>query len=224
MKLIWTKSLENKIKETLRLINWILSKEGPHAFLFSGSPASTFLLYMIREMILNENSVLVFHVDLIKNQLSLYQYLEKIVKLFGFDILRERNEYLIDYIETKGNWDEFYYCHTQKVMHNIAVRFKLKSLLLADHGVSKKEKCKEISLFTGFNLLEIRPLNDFKIEDVTKLIKINNLPFCPIFRKNFKIDSKDLFEEEEKFIRVWNTDLETEKKEIVSKLKNLGYL
>ena len=223
-KLGGSKLTREKIKEASRVIRWALNREGPHAALFSGSPASTVLLHMIREVTGEEIRVLVCHVDLLRNHLAIYQYLDKMGKLWGFKIVRERNEYLIDQAEITGDWDEFYYRHTQKTRNKMAEECRFRHLLLAEYGESRNEKFQEISLNVDFHLFEVRPLLGFKGEEVSELIKMNNLPFCPIFRETLEAEGKELLGNHGELIAVSGSDIEAEKREMASKLKSLGYL
>ena len=217
------KSLEEKIEEARKLIRITISKEGPHAVIFSGSPASTVMLHMIREVGGEKAGVMIFHVDLLKNHVALYQYVGKIEKLWGLEIIRETNEYLVDQEQVKEDWDEFYYRSTQKARNRMAEMCKVTHLLVPECDKRKSDKVQQIVISGHYRLFEVRPLLGFVSEEIRHAIKINNLPICPIFESTLR-GGEELCGRHEELRAASPSETEIEEKEMASKLKSLGYL
>lgn len=215
---------KEKIEKASGVVSQILSEAGPHVVLFSGGAASCALLHIIREVGNQEIPGVVCHVDLLRNQIVLYQYLEKMRRLWGFDLIRERNWDLVDLRDITGDWEEFYYAHTREILYGVAEKYGLRYLLLPQHNESKTDSCQEIRSRSGFHFFEIRPLVGFTTEEVATMIRTNNIPLCPIFRRAIEGAAREWPEGNREGAVTFQTSIEIEKEEMASKLKSLGYL
>lgn len=220
-KVVYKNSVEEKIKVAHNIIDWALNKEGPHAVFFSASHPSTVMLYLIREAKKNGEMILVFHVELLKNEVRLYQYLRKIEILWNLGIRRERNEFLISQEEITGDWEKYYYHNTLSVRNKMILKYGIKFLFVADYGPYRTDTIRKITIARNYPLYEIKPLLSFNKEEIMEVIKIQNLPVSPLFGVASKEDY-DL-SISKKLIGKYEENTDNEEKEVASKLRSLGY-
>lgn len=218
------KSIFEKQMKATKIINTILNQAGIHALLFSGSPASTVLLHLIRTVKGGEITLLVFHIELLKGFSKIYQYLGKIERLWNFKIIRKINEKLIDSIDIDSDWEELYDLHTKNTVYTLLRKYDVTYVFSANYGKSESKDMEGVCLEKDPNLKIVMPILHFSIEDIWETVQDNNLPYCSLFRNKFKKVHPDLvgIEPNSNILQRGGTDLEH--LETAKKLKNLGYL
>ena len=218
------RSIIEKQYEAIEIVKNILNQVGTHAVLFSGSPASTVLLHLIRTVKGGKIPLLVFHLELIKGFSEIYQYLGKMERLWEFKVIREKNERLLDRMEIDSTWDELYGAHTRKPLNALFKKYRATHLFLPDYEKSQKEEMKGDSFRGLQGLTEVRPLIHFTIEDVWNYIQKNNLPSCSLFKNELEKVESDLAWRRPEGDTSQKNGTDTETLETAKKLKNLGYL
>ena len=183
--------------------------------LFDGDNYSVIILHMVREI----QKTPVLFIDTSVKFKEIYQFIEKMRKLWGFKLIRESNEAVLKTI--KFGEDRNKCCNMLKTKaiedaikkHNIDILF----------AYEDEEIKKDMELFKiEDSQIVIYPIMHFSREDVLNYIKKYNLPYCSLYDKGYKdiqctpctlpITPKD--EQLEK----------QDEEEIKKRLKALGYM
>lgn len=212
-------SLLDKEKISMDIISKALSMAKTPCYLFTGEIDSVVALHLIK--LLQDGSINfpILHIDTTVEFPEIYQFIEKMQRLWGFQLIRERNDEALRTATIAENKELC--CHLMKseALKKTINKYGIDYLFLAKRRDEKKDPFFSVR---GKCAL-VNPLSYFSDEDIWDYVKKYNLPYCSLYNryKNFLcVPCTPVFS--------WAEDTREkdmiEGKEITKKLKALGYL
>jgi phosphoadenosine phosphosulfate reductase len=214
-------SLEEKVKTSLNIITETLSRaKNPYA-LFTGRIDSLVMIHLIRRLQDGTINLPVLHIDTTIELPEIYQFIEKMQRLWGFQLVRESNDVALQTLIIAE--DNELCCHLLKTetLRGAIDKYEIDFLFLAKRLDSKE---KDDIFFVNEKIISVNPLRNFFEKDIWDYIEKYNLPYCSLYSNNRKKimcspcthtnfrkkpEKKEFFEGE---------------KDIAKKLRALGYV
>ncbi len=214
-------SLLDKEKISLDIISEALSMAKTPCYLFTGDMDSLVTLHLIKLLQDGNINFPILHIDTTVEFPEIYQFIEKIRRLWGLQLIRERNEEALRTIKIAENKELC--CHLLKTeaLRNAINKYGIDYLFL---GKRWNEKAEDPFFFVQEECILINPLSHFTEKDSWQYIKKYNLPRCSLWDQvHTKIAcylcTPSHLDKRKKVIN----DITVDKK-IAEKLKELGYL
>ncbi len=210
--------LEKKENQALEIIKKELAGARNPFILFDGKTGSLVTLHLLRKVNESRIPIPVLHIDTSVEFKEIYQYIEKMRKLWGFKLIRERNEEALKTIKFAEDKEK---CCT--ILKTDALKKAIKK-----HNIDRlfsfeddEIKASEPFIIHGQNTI-VYPIKHFCKEDIWTYIKKYNLPYCSLYDKGY-IDLRctlctDLVRPKEESFK------KQEEEEIKKRLKALGYM
>lgn len=183
--------------------------------LFDGDNYSMIILHMIREI----QKTPVLFIDTSVKFKEIYQFIEKMRKLWGFKLIRESNEIAIKTI--KFGEDKKKCCNLlkTKVLQDSVKKHNIDILFV--HEDEKIEANNKLIIIKDVHTM-IYPLQHFSVEDVWDYIRKYRLPYCSLYDIGYKkiecIPCTDSPGQKDKGLE------KNDEEEIKKRLKALGYM
>ncbi len=213
--------LEKKEAIALDIIDEGLSIAKNPFMVFTGRKDSLVLLHLIRRFQNGRITIPILQIDTTVEFEDIYNYIEKMKKLWLFKLIRERNEEALQKLKIAENKEEC--CGRLKVeaLKNIIGRKGIDYLFM-DIRWDESEACTtETFILNKGTHTGIHPILLFTEKDVWDYIKKYNLPYCSLYDRGYKdiqcvpcTDSLKLKDEQN----------EQKEEEIKKRLKALGYM
>ena len=209
--------LEEKEKISKKIISKVFEKAKNPYVLFNGDKESLIVLYLIRQLLDGRIRLPVLHIDTTAYFPEVYQFIDKMKKLWGFSLVRERNEEALRTISIAEDKKSCCRLLKTETLQKAIDKYEIDYLFFAkswDEGkgdplLNSKENCDLIN-----------PLHHFSENDTWNYIKKYNLSYCSLYDRGFqKINCIPCIKE----IKKAKPD-KKEDKIILKKLKELGYL
>ena len=175
--------LEEKEKISQKIVSETLEKaENPYA-LFTGDKDSLIVLHIIRQLREGRIPLPVLHIDTTVYFPEVYQYIDKMKKLWEFSLVRERNEEALRTIVIAENKELC--CHLLKTeaLRKAAEKYGIDYIFLAKRSDEQKE---DPFFFIQENCTLVNPLFHFSEKDSWEYIKKYNLPYCSLYKQGFR--------------------------------------
>ncbi len=182
---------------------------------FSGGKKSTVLLHLIKRAY--EGTLNVLHVDTTVEFDNIYLYIEKMRKLWRFNLVRERRGNIED-IRIAGNREEC--CRKLKTepLENAIEKYRI-DCLFAGRTRDEKEGGRFVS--EGNDHYGVHPILHFTERDIWDYIRKYSLPYCSLYDQGYrKLDCKPC----SKIVSEENESNSHEQEMIKDRLRGLGYL
>jgi phosphoadenosine phosphosulfate reductase len=210
------KTLEDKEIEAVKIILDTIEKAKNIFFIFDGRAESLIVLDLLRRI--NDGKILipVLFIDTSVEFKDIYQYIEKMRKLWGFRLITEKNEEVPKTF--KFGMDKEKCCNIMKTdtLKNAIKKYKIDQLFAYyDEGIKidKELLAKDIIIY---------PLQYFSNKDVWDYIQKYNIPYCSLYDKGYKnitcIPCADPLKSNNE------QTIKEDEDEIKKRLKALGYI
>lgn len=202
------KLAQEKIKKELK------NSENPF-LLFDGRSGSLVILHLLRQI--NMGKVPALFIDTTVEFKEIYQFIEKMRKLWGFRSIIERNENALKTIKIAEDREKC--CSLLKIeaLENAIKKHNIDRLF-----VFMDDKIKaELFIKDGIDIL-VYPIQHFSSEDIRNYILKYNLPHCSLYDKGYynilcvPCTNAEKFEKKQKS--------KQDEDEIKKRLKALGYI
>lgn len=185
---------------------------------FSGGKKSTVLLHLIKQSYEGELNVL--HIDTTVEFDNIYLYIEKMRKLWQFNLVRERRSD-IEAIRIAENKEECCKKLIMEPLKNTIEKYKIDCLFV---GITCHEKEGEKFVPVEDDDYSVHPILHFTEVDIWDYIRKYNLPYCSLYDQGYrKLDcepcTKIVSEGNERSY----SDIQEEEM-IKDRLRRLGYL
>jgi phosphoadenosine phosphosulfate reductase len=208
---------EEKEKRSHDIISEALSRAKNPYTLFTGGKDSLVMLHLIQQLQDGKIPFPVLHIDTTVYFPEVYQYIDKMRKLWGFSLVRERNEEALQTISIAE--DKKLCCRLLKTetLRKAIDKYEIDYLFFAK---SRDEAKEDPLLISKKNCELINPLHHFYENDTWNYIKENNLSYCSLYDRGFqKIDCIPCAK------KINNVkSVKSEDTTILNKLKGLGYI
>ena len=178
--------LEKKEKVSKKIISKALEKAKNPYVLFTGDKDSFIVLHFIRQLYDGRIPLPVLHIDTTVYFPEVYQYIDKMKKLWGFSLVREWNEEALRTISIAE--DKKLCCRLLKTetLRKAIDKYEADYLFFAK---SWDEGKGDPLLISKENCESINPLYLFSENDTWNYIKKSNLPYCSLYDRGVqKID------------------------------------
>lgn len=214
-------SLEEKERISQDIISETLSRATNPYALFTGTRDSLVSLHLIRQVQNGKIIIPVLHIDTSVEFPEIYQFIEKMRKLWCFSLLRERNEEALRTITIAEDKKLCCFLLKTEALVRAIEKYGINYLFLAkrweeqgdDPFFSVRGKCTLVNT-----------LSHFSEKDSWDYVKKYNLPYCFLYNRGYKnfVCYHCVPTSLEKGDKMGRD--ETEDKEVAKKLKALGYL
>jgi phosphoadenosine phosphosulfate reductase len=176
-------TLEEKENLALQIIKIELDDTENPFILFNGSVESLVVMHLLRQINGGKISIPVLHIDTSAEFKEIYQYIEKMRKLWRFRLIRERNEEALKII--KFGEDRERCCSMLKItaLENAIKKYNIDRLLAVEDGKIKMKT--DLFIIQGRNTM-VYPIKHFSEEEVWDYVKRHNLPYCSLYDKGYK--------------------------------------
>jgi phosphoadenosine phosphosulfate reductase len=215
-------SLFDKEKMSSDIISEALSKAKAPYCIFTGELGSLVLLHLIRRLQDGSINLPVLHIDTTVEFPEIYQFIDKMRKLWGFRLLREKNDEALRTITIAE--DKELCCRLLKTeaLMNAINKYGIDYLFLAKRW---NEQAEDPFFSIQGKCSLVNPLSHFSEEDTWDYAKKYNLPCCTFYERVFKKNvcfpcTGLLLTQGNKF----QDESQHEKEKVSQKLKHLGYL
>lgn len=214
-------SLEEKVKISQNIISKAISKSKNSYALFTGGNDSLIMLHLIKTIQMGKITLPVLHIDTTVEFPEVYQFIEKMRRLWGFLLVTERNENALRTIRIAE--DRQLCCRQLKMeaLRKAIDKYKIDGLFLAKRSDGKKQD----PFFLVHEKVNITtPIQNFLEKDIWNYIKKYNLPFCSFYDNKYYeitcLPCTQAYVEKKSDKR----NDKSEDYEIAKRLKELGYL
>ena len=214
------KKVRPKIEQAKQIINETLSKAKRPFVEFTGGKDSLVTLSLVKEV--SKGPVSVLFIDTSTHFTEIYHFIEKMQKLWRFNLAREKNGEALGSIKIAEDRAECCFQLKTKVRRESIKKYEIDYLFT---GVRRDEEEATGSVnyvFPETECVSVNPIVYFSESDIWEYIRENNMPYCSLYDKGYKsIDCVPCTE---------MTGLKPESgekdnsQEIMKKLKQLGYM
>ena len=180
---------------------------------FSGGKKSVVLLHLIKRGCVGALNVL--HIDTTVEFENVYLYIEKMQKLWRFNLVRERRSD-IEGIRIAENEEECCRKLITEPLKNAIEKYKIDCLFV---GITWDEN--EGERFVSEGDVYVHPILHFTERDIWEYIKRYNLPYCSLYDQGYlKLDCKPCTK-----IASERSESDIQEQEMIKdRLRRLGYL
>jgi 3'-phosphoadenosine 5'-phosphosulfate sulfotransferase (PAPS reductase)/FAD synthetase len=211
------RKLEEKEESAKKIILKALSRAKNPYILFTGKIDSLVMLHLIQQLQDGKLSFPVLHIDTTVYFPEVYQFIDKMRKLWGFALLSERNEEALRTISIAE--DKKLCCRLLKTetLRKTIDKYKIDYLFFSRSWDEAKE---DPLLISKENCELINPLHHFSESDTWNYIKKSNLSYCSLYDRGVqKIDCIPCT----KIVKKARSNKRKDKI-ILRKLEELGYM
>ena len=212
-------SPEGKREENaISIIQEALKKAGHPFIAFTGDIHSLVILHMVRQIA--GNSVPVLHIDTTLHFQEIYLYIEKMRRLWGFHLFRERNKDVLGSIATGKERGRCCRILKKEPLRKAIEKYTIDFLFtgLARDGNGSQKDGVLISSANG--CLCLNPVAYLTRNDVWNYVRENNLPYCSLYDRGY--EDIDCMPCTEPPVNV--SEIKQGEQEIHESLKALGYM
>ena len=212
-------SYENTREENaFSAIRDALSKANRPFVVFTGDMVSLVLLHMVRSIA--GNSVPVLHIDTTAYFREVYLYIEKMQRLWGFHLFRERNEEALLSINMGKDRDRC--CRSLKAdtIRRAIEKYQMDCLFTGAANDEWGPGTSRLLLSSVNGCLCLNPVAYLSYTDLWDYVTYHNLPYCSLYNRGYrKIDCLPCTG-----TPVDQSKQKQDEKEIAETLKTLGYM
>lgn len=209
--------LENKEFKASEIIKKGLEGAKNPLIFFDGRAESLVILHLLRKASNGKVTIPVLFIDTTQEFKEIYQYIEKMRKLWNFKLIIEKNEEALKTLKFAEDKEKCCTILKTKFLENAAKKYNIDRLFVFDHAINIDES------FTTQDSFKIMfPIQSFSREDVWDYIKKYHLPYCSLYDKGYTNIQCTLCTEPGQ-LRVERHEKQDEE-EIKKRLKALGYM
>ena len=211
------KNISEKTERAKEIVKNAISKAKVPFVEFTGGKDSLVNLHLVRD--LSHGTFSVLFIDTTVHFEEVYRFVEKMQKLWRFNLIREKNQE--DFSLIKIAEDKIECCDKlkEKVLRNSIRKYEI-DCLFTGLKMDEQTVIKDEEYFSQKeHHMRVNPIADFSETDVWEYIKKANLPYCSLYDKGYKnlecIPCTRMYPEPSMGENI---------QEIMKKLKKLGYV
>lgn len=209
--------LEDKELKALEIMKKGLNDAKNPFIIFDGRAESLVILHLVRRVNKGIIPIPVLHIDTTVEFKEIYQYIEKMKKLWGLKLINEKNESALLTIKISENREKCCEILRQNTLNHAIEKYNIDRLLIFDDGLIKPD-----TEPPSRNCIIIYPIRHFSREDCWDYIKKYNLPQCSLYDKGYYNILCTPCTDTEKLEKKQNSKQDED--EMKKRLKALGYI
>lgn len=175
---------EEKLGNAQEVVKKAISKASNPVVVFTGENDSLITLHLVCK-ICNSRVPAIF-IDTSVHFTEIYTFVEKIRKLWGVNLITERNEDALRTIGITENRSECCYKLKTQVLKDSIKKYNIDYLFIGNEGDGDRAEKNE-DYISPKDCMRINPLARFTEEEIWEYIKQYNLPYCSLYDKGYKI-------------------------------------
>ena len=215
------KEMQQKTIEAKEVIRETLQKAKNPFVAFTGGKDSLTTLHLVRSV--SQKQVSALFIDTSGHFEDIYQFVEKIRRLWGIRLIKERNEKALRDIAIAQDKESCCSLLKAAVLRDSIARHEIDYLFTGIRRDELEMRRNEEFISPRDGHIRVNPVVFFTEKDIWAYIKENNLPYCSLYDNGYRS------------IDCWHCTSKTPegareregrargKEEIMSKLRNLGY-
>jgi phosphoadenosine phosphosulfate reductase len=214
------KDILAKTQQAKEIVKNAFSKAKVPFVEFTGGKDSLVTLHLVRSV--SHSPVSVLFIDTSAHFSEIYQFVEKMRKLWRLNLVIEKNEEALGSIKIAKDKAECCYQLKTRVLRNSIKKFEIDYFFIGLRREEERENCPEDYLPRSGEYVRVNPVVYFSDKDIWDYIKEYNLPYCSLYDKGYKsIDCVPCSKLPEESYE--HSVLENEKEAVMNKLRKLGY-
>lgn len=181
--------LEEKEAYSKKIIREAYDRYGNDiAIAFSGGKDSTTLLHLVKSTFNGSIPWKVFTLDTSAEFKEITDFIHKMEKEWGFELITLRNDEALRSIEIAKDKAECCYLLKAVPINTAIKNYGLKALLTAVRWDEQEARINEefFSQRDNPNHMRVQPILHFKEIDIWAYIKKHNIPYCELYKKGYR--------------------------------------
>jgi phosphoadenosine phosphosulfate reductase len=175
--------LEKKIEQVKELVKDTFFKAKVPFVEFTGGKDSLVTLHLVREVCVGPVSVLFIDTSAYFNEI--YHFIEKIKKLWRFNLIIEKNKEALGSIKIAEDKAECCLQLKTKVRRDSIKKYGI-DYLFTGLRMDEKEATKNLDyVFPEAECVRVNPILYFSEKDIWEYIRENNLLYCSLYNKGY---------------------------------------
>jgi len=175
--------VEEKIKTAMEVVKNTFSKAKNPFVIFTGGKDSLTTLHLVRRV--STNPVNVLFIDTSAHFNEIYLFIEKMRRLWGFNLIKEKNEEALKGLKIAEDKTECCLQLKGIALKNSIEKYGIDYLFTGFRGEGEEACRNEEYIFPGEDCIRINPIVHFTEKEVWEYIKKNNLPYCSLYDKGY---------------------------------------
>jgi phosphoadenosine phosphosulfate reductase len=215
------KEILEKTHQAKEVIREALSKAKVSFVEFTGGKDSLVTLHLVRGV--SKGPVSVLFIDTSAHFSEIYHFIEKMQKLWRFNLVIEKNEEALGSIKVAKDKTKCCYQLKTQVLINSINKYEIDCLFTGLRREEERENCPEDYLSRSGKYIRVNPIVYFSDKDIWDYIKEYNLPYCSLYDKGYRnIDCIQCTLPPRERVNE-SVEEEKDKKEVAEKLRRIGY-
>ncbi|MGB9804961.1 phosphoadenosine phosphosulfate reductase family protein [Desulfofundulus sp.] len=177
--------LEQKIERAREIIAAALEQAERAMVTFSGGKDSLVLLHLVRSVQGGKIAIPVLNIDTGVKFPEIYRFIDKMQRLWQFNLVRENNIGAVP-PEEIGR-DKVECCHRLKTvpLQRALVRYSVSHLFTAIRRDEHPARSGEDYISQREDHVRVHPLLDFTRDDIWAYIRLHHLPYCSLYDRRY---------------------------------------
>lgn len=177
--------LTEKIERSKQIIAAALEEAKGAMATFSGGKDSLVLLHLIRSVQGGKIAIPVLNIDTGVKFPEIYRFIDKMQRLWGFNLLRENNIGAIPPGEI--GQDQVQCCYHLKTvpLKRALEKYRVSHLFTAIRRDEHPARAGEDYISPRENHIRVQPLLHFTREDIWAYIRLHHLPYCSLYDRGY---------------------------------------
>jgi phosphoadenosine phosphosulfate reductase len=177
--------LNQKIDESIEIIRDVLARAKNPFVIFTGDKDSLITLHLVRRAY--SSPVNVLFIDTSVHFHEIYLFIEKMRRLWGFNLVKEENEEALKAIKIAEDKAECCLHLKSHVLKNSMKKYNIDYLFTGIRRDKEEARRNEDYILREEDYMRVNPIIHFSEEEVWEYIERNNLPYCSLYDKGYRI-------------------------------------
>lgn len=213
--------LEEKINKAIEVIKDTLSKAKTPFVVFAGDKDSFATLHLVTSI--SKSTINVLFIDTSVHFNEIYLFVEKMQKLWGFNLIKERNREALKTLKIAQDKAECCLKLKAEVLRDAISKYNINYLFTGIRRDEQESRKNEEYISQKDDYIQVNPIVYFTEQDVWQYIRNHNLPYCSLYDKGYRsIDCMPCTEPALEY-EAERDGRAKDKEEIMEKLRKLGY-
>lgn len=211
--------LKTKEREALITISDTLIKAQNPFVAFTGGKDSLTTLHLVKRV--SAKPVSVLFIDTGAHFDEIYSFVDKLRKLWGFNLKTEKNEEALEILEIAKNKQLCCSLLKAKVLSDSIKKYAIDFLFTSIRRDEQETRANDDFITVKVDHIQVNPVVYFVQKEIWDYIHAYKLPYCSLYDRGYRsIDCKICTTPEE---TEESAGRAKEREEVVAKLKELGY-